>query len=100
MTTTLTKIAERVEIDLQRFSGDARLYRMSPPIYDEYQDQEFEYVVVSAVDNSYAHETYIFGANALGEIVSWLELEGSEKNTTEHAKVLGNAGYGLAGRVS
>jgi hypothetical protein len=52
-----------------------------------------EYVIVSAVRNGWVHETYIFPASREGRITDWLELEGSEKNTTSHEKVLSNAGY-------
>ena len=102
------KIATATTVKLLRntgnWDGDARLYRLDPPIkYKEYDwdndDNEVvtehvaEYVVVSAVHNAFAHETYIFPADRKGNIEKWGELEGSQRGTTSHAKVLANAGY-------
>ena len=89
------------------WSGDARLYKLSEPV--EYADGETEYVIVSAVDlfgfgdllgfdalsraDCETCETYIFPADAEGENVSWLELEGSIKGVKDHAAALRGAGY-------
>jgi hypothetical protein len=68
------------------------LYRLSPPLNDEGGNPQ-EYVVVSAVGNSMIHETYIFPANPRGDIISFLEMKGSDRDTTNHEQVLNNAGY-------
>lgn len=70
--------------------ANGALYQMKPV------HEGHEYVVVSAVHNGWAHETYIFPATADGEITDWLELGGSLKDTTDHAEALRNAGYVIA----
>ena len=77
--------------------ADQRVYRLDPPIewspgLDE-PTETTEYVVVSAVDESWATETYIFPSDASGEILDWLELDGSFRGGTDHRQALLNAGY-------
>ncbi len=72
---------------LDGFKGDARLYRLSPPLEDN------EFVVVSAVDAYSGPETYIFPSNEDGDVISWGELEGSFQGDKDHEEALGNAGY-------
>lgn len=85
--------------DLEGFSGDARLFRLSEPVgYDRDCDTwEFtkrtEFVVVSAAIVFGGPETYIFPANEDGEILNWAELGGSEQGILDHWEVLRNAGY-------
>lgn len=84
-------------IPKHKMRGDARLYKLSEPMKD-YNDVEADYVIVSAVvafDNE--PETYIFPANAFGEILSWLEMDGSFRGELNHAQALLNAGYTIAG---
>ena len=38
-------------------------------------------------------ETYIFPANEQGEVINWLELDGSYKGRLSHEKALNNAEY-------
>ncbi len=53
-----------------------------------------EYVVVSAADVFYSGpETYIFEADAEGEVTNWSELEGSFKGDLDHVQALWEAGY-------
>ncbi len=72
---------------LDGFRGDARLYRVDPPLEGN------EFVVVSAVFAYSGPETYIFPSDADGEIVSWSELEGSLYDCVDHIKALNSAGY-------
>lgn len=107
-TATLVKEA------LEGFNGDVNLYRMDPPL------EGHEYVIVSAVvlggDAQAAdsflemlsplvgageyeranEETFIFGADAEGEVTDWAELPGSIKHTRDHAAALTAAGYEVA----
>jgi hypothetical protein len=66
------------------------LYHLEPPL------EGYEYVVVSAVNNDSAAETFIFGSNKEGVIVGYTALKGSESNPVSHARALLNAGYRLA----
>lgn len=77
---------------LEGFNGVAKLYELSHPAYYN-NGEETNYVIVSAVSNAWAHETYIFPADKNGNVLSWGELEGSERGTTSHEYVLANAGY-------
>lgn len=79
--------------DLRGFRGRARLYRLDPPAPD-YDGNPREYVVVSAVDAMFSGpETYIFPASAEGEVVDWLEMDGSFQGDLDHERALANAGY-------
>lgn len=68
------------------WNGNAAIYEMSPP------HQGYAKVVVSAINNGYAYETYIFGIEADGE-VNFCELNGSTRGTTSHTQVLTSIGY-------
>lgn len=86
----------------QGFRGDARLYRLSPPISQTDWDGEsesHEYVIVSAIASAFdtmRDETYIFPADSEGNITSWGELDGSFQGEMDHEKALSNAGYTVA----
>lgn len=70
--------------------AEQRLYALSEPL------EEFFFVIVSAVHSAFdtnRPETYIFGSDEKGEILSWLELPGSEQGIYDHEQVLNNAGY-------
>lgn len=72
------------------FMGRACLYRLSEPLGG------YETVVVSALTSAFdtgQPETYIFGADENGKVLDWGELDGSQRGTTDHALVLGFAGY-------
>jgi hypothetical protein len=74
--------------DLTGFSGSAKLYRLDPPLDGE------RFVVVSATDVMRSGpETYIFPADAEGEVSSWGELAGSFRGGLDHAEALRGAGY-------
>lgn len=77
---------------LEGFTGDARLYKVSPPLEGN------AYVVVSATVAAFSGaETYIFPGNEKGEVVEWGELEGSFRGALDHEKALANAGYMIGG---
>ena len=103
-----------------RADADMRLYKLSEPMQKEVGEEgddgyKYEYVVVSAIPNVGGMaaemdailmlmtstpkgviggpETYIFGADVHGTIVSWMDLPGSFKGSMDHAKALRNAGY-------
>jgi len=90
---------------------DQRVFMMDPP------HQGHEFVMVSARNfdefnarfqsgatsylsfDSMSDETYIFGCDSKGEVVSWRELEGSYKGGMSHAQALANAGYTIVSSV-
>lgn len=80
---------------LEGFAGDARLFRLYPPVkwgWDD--DKKTEYVVVSAaITFDHGPETYIFPADENGNVVGWLELHGSFQGGLDHDKALRGAGY-------
>ena len=80
------KTATKVR-DLDTFRGMAALYKLSEPLKD------FEYIAVSAVDNEWATETYIFGSSESGRVSDWFELPGSSCGVYNHETALNNAGY-------
>lgn len=82
--------ATRIDTPLPDFSGNAALYRLDPPM------DGVEHVIVSAIDGSWATETYIFPADPSGEVTDWGELSGSYKGGTDHAEALRGAGYEIA----
>jgi hypothetical protein len=95
----MTKKARYIKT-LESFSGEARLYAVDPPVSfprfcDEGEQQKTNFIIVSAINNYHGRETYIFAANALGEVIDWAELEGSQRNIVNHSKVLKDAGYEL-----
>ena len=68
--------------------NDSRsLYLLSEPL------EGWDIVIVSAVNNQRAHETYIFPSNSKGEMVDFGELTGSIRGTTCHYTALLEAGY-------
>lgn len=84
---------------LDGWRGKAALYRLSKPLTGWGDDSlSFEYVVASAVRVPHVGdtETYLFGADAEGNVVSWMELPGSTKHTLDHAEALREAGYNLS----
>jgi hypothetical protein len=82
------------------WKGDARLYRVDPPMLthswgdEDASPTEHEHVIVSAVVAMYSGpETYIFPATAEGEAVDMLEMDGSFRGALDHEQALRNAGY-------
>lgn len=79
------------------WSGDARLFRLDPPLAEHRFDSAvvfYQYVIVSGVNVMFSgNETFIFPAFENGEPVSFDELEGSFKGDIDHALALRGAGY-------
>jgi hypothetical protein len=82
--------------------ADQKLYKLDPPMeYERYSDETekyekltTEYVIVSAVMATFnGPETYIFPADANGNIITWGELDGSFTGALDHEQALRNAGY-------
>ncbi len=71
---------------LSDWCGNAAIYKMEPAHCG------YDRVVVSAISNGIAHETYIFGLNDKGE-TNFSELNGSIQGTTSHVQVLSAIGY-------
>lgn len=94
MSDTARKTATFIK-DLDGWRGHASLYRMEPP------HEGHEFVIASAVDliiDGYVMpgpscETYLFGANADGEVEDYMELDGSLKSVKDHDAALIDAGY-------
>ena len=89
---------------LDTFNGNARLYELSSEIgYDiDWETEEpaahTRFVAVSAVNVPFSGiETYIFPADADGNVLNWLELDGSQKGTLSHAIAIRDAGWILQG---
>ncbi len=75
------------------FTGEARLYHVRPALGGH------DYVVSSALGSAFDSgqpETYIFGANPKGEVLSWSELEGSQRGICDPDSAIRNAGYEIA----
>ena len=88
------KTAKLIKDNLEGFAGHASLYELSPPMKNEKRKHKF--VVCSTAHPMFSDvETYIFPANKKGEVISWGDLDGSQKGTTSHEVVLNNAGYTL-----
>ncbi len=100
-----TKTATKVR-DLDGFTGSAALFRLDPPMpitdYDYDSGDTVttgtsEYVVASATVVMFSGpETYLFPADADGNITDWGELHGSYKGGLDHAAALHGAGYEVA----
>lgn len=71
---------------------DQRLYHVDPAIVD--YDDSYSWVVLSAADTpDHGIETYIFPSDTVGNIMDWLELEGSQRGTLSHERILTDMGY-------
>lgn len=89
----MSKYATSLQQQVSPSRAKQRVYRLSEPLTN-YDGQEYEHVVVSAVVVPYSGpETYIFGSDAEGEILNWTELPGSYRGGLDHAEALRCAGY-------
>lgn len=80
----------------EEWHGNARLYRLNPPLAEEDGEDSYvyEYVVVSAVVAMFSGpETYIFGSDENGQNVNYSELPGSFRGSLDHEAALAGAGY-------
>jgi len=66
---------------------EKKLYKCNPPMED------YDYVIVSAGRSAGEAETFIFGSNKRGKMLSYDELQGSITGTINHDKALRKAGY-------
>ncbi len=78
--------------NIEGWNGDARLYRVDVAPSDA---PTASFLIVSAVSTVIAAETYIFPATESGEVIDWLELDGSQKGIVSHEQALHDAGYEL-----
>ena len=79
-----------VKDNLPDFTGHAALYRMEPPLDGR------EFVIASAANAMFiGPETYLFPADADGEVVDWVEMDGSYRGGLSHAKAFAGAGYSV-----
>jgi hypothetical protein len=82
--------------DLSGFAGSARLWQTSEPFSypdDNWRDEEdargtTTYVVSSAASTFGGPETYLFPADADGNVVDWLELSGSFRGALDHERAI------------
>ena len=102
--THTTGTATELSGPLTDFVGDARLYGVTPPMrhetYDHIAGETVEtfhkYVIVSTADVPFSgQETYIFPADAEGNVVVFHEMKGSMKGDHSHVEVLNYVGYVL-----
>lgn len=83
---------------LGRPDGIAAVFRLSEPI--KYKNKTTEYVWVSAVPyvgSFEGPETYIFPSDAEGEVLDWLELDGSFRGEMNIEKALAGLGFPVLG---
>jgi len=91
---------------LDGWKGDARLYRLTPPLTEDRSwlaepDATHEYVIVSGVTAfGGGEETFIFPALKDGHVKSWGEVEGSFQGSIDHAEALRGAGYEITEAAS
>ena len=108
MTSDLAVVKEAIQLDITNddFVGDARLFKLNPPLaYTSYEEVDGEYqevgkeahfVIVSAASViGSGPETYIFPSNKEGNILNWGELEGSRQGDLDHEAALERAGYNV-----
>lgn len=103
MTAETLGLARYITTITGRWSGEARVYMVDPPV--EYEGgKKTGYVIVSATTlpslPGYGllgyDETYIFPAHKDGdtfEVSDWMELDGSYRGELNHEQALLNAGY-------
>lgn len=93
----MTRTRELVR-DLEGFRGEAKLWRVTPAVKwgNHYQGDaggETEYIVSSAVVAMFSGpETYLFPADADGEVLDWSELPGSYRGGLSHDAAMDGLG--------
>ncbi len=95
----MKKVATFIKDMTPEFLGEARLYRVDPPLkvdpWDDESSETTEYVISSASSVLGAPETYIFAADSEGKVTNWGELNGSEKGFLDCDRAIRGAGYDL-----
>jgi hypothetical protein len=84
--------------DTRNEPAKQKLYRFDPPLEEhDWNDKligTHEYVIVSAVVAMFTGpETYLFAADAEGNITCWTDLHDSMRGTLNHDTAIRNAGY-------
>jgi hypothetical protein len=78
---------------INRIHGASQeLFKMEPPI-EHYNGLFFDHVMVSGIYVLGEPETFIFGASEDGEVLDWIEMDGSFKGAINIARALNDAGY-------
>ena len=99
----MTQITVTFVRKLPDWRGDARLYKLSEPVgYD--RDCETgkyagttDHVAVSAADVMFSGpETYVFPADAEGEVLDWGAMDGSFRGALDHERAIREAEWVLA----
>jgi hypothetical protein len=95
----MAKTATLVKEQMSPVGAVQKLYRLNEAVHwgGDYEGDEVghsEYVLVSAVDAMFTGpETYIFPADAEGNVINWGELEGSYRGGYSHEEALRRVGY-------
>lgn len=79
-----------------RTRGQVVLVKLDEPI--EYGDERktTHYLYVSAAHIGRYEEVYLFPADKKGEVLSWLELDGSRRGTLSIRETMTEAGYDVS----
>ena len=78
----------------KNFTGTAKLWKLSEPVDCEGGNEKIDHVVTSATIVMFSGaETYIFPADESGNVVSWLEMDGSYRGGLDHEQAIENAGW-------
>lgn len=94
-TATLYETCEHQPGDHVVCGGPKAVYQLSEPIVYDDDCPPTPFVFVSAATVLGMPETYAFPCDEKGEVLSWSELDGSQKGTASHAQVLADMGYKL-----
>lgn len=94
------KTAQKIK-RMNDFRGIAVLYRCNPPLIPFTSgpgvDSSYKHVVVSSVETSAeGPTTSVFGSDADGNVLCWIELQGSARGIVSHRDALCAAGYEVA----
>lgn len=79
----LFELSEEVGYSWHHFDTDQDIYEMT------------NYVIISGISNVWGTETFIFPANAEGEIVDWKQLDGSLYGINSIDEVIRRNGWEL-----
>jgi hypothetical protein len=82
--------------DVDGMRGSAKLWQTSEPYSypsDDWRGEDEKrgtttYVISSAVDAYGGPETYLFPSDESGEILDWLELDGSYRGGLDHVRAI------------